>query len=135
MDDFNRKIIDEFRANEGKVGGPFLGAPVLLLTHVGAKSGQKRTNPLVYLADGDRFLIFASKGGFPTNPDWYHNLKANPDATIEAGTDKFEVRATELHGEERDRFWAENVRQRPVFGEYEERTTRKIPVIALERKA
>jgi deazaflavin-dependent oxidoreductase (nitroreductase family) len=134
VQDFNRKIIDEFRANEGRVGGPFEGAPMLLLTHTGAKSGEQRTNPLVYLADGERFIIFASKGGYPTNPDWFHNLKANPNATIEVGTETIDVRATQLHGEERDRLWAANARERPMFSEYEERTTRVIPVIALERR-
>ncbi len=132
--DWNRNIIDEFRANEGKVGGQFEGAPMVLLTHTGRKSGQQRTNPLVYMADGDRYLIFASKGGAPTDPDWFHNLKSNPDASVEIGTDKFDVTATEVTGEERDRLWAKNVAQRPTFGEYEQKTTRKIPVVALTRK-
>lgn len=132
--DWNRNIIEEFRANEGKVGGPFEGAPMVLLTHTGRKSGQQRTNPLVYMADGDRYLIFASKGGAPTDPDWFNNLKANPDASVEIGTEKFDVTATEITGEERDRLWARNVAQRPAFGEYEQKTTRKIPVVALTRK-
>ncbi len=133
--DWNRNIINEFRANEGKVGGQFEGAPMVLLTHTGRKSGQQRTNPLVYMADGDRYLIFASKGGAPTDPDWFHNLKTNPDASVEIGTEKFDVTATEITGEERDRLWAKNVAQRPTFGEYEQKTTRKIPVVALTRKS
>ena len=134
MTDYNKSIIDEFRANQGKVGGPFEGAPMVLLTHKGAKSGETRTNPLVYLADGDKYYIFASKGGASTNPDWYHNLKANPDATVEIGTEKFDVTAEEVTGEERDRIWKRNVSERPTFGEYEQRTSRTIPVIRLTRK-
>jgi deazaflavin-dependent oxidoreductase (nitroreductase family) len=134
MQNYNNQIIEEFRANEGKVGGPFEGAPMILLTHKGAKSGETRTNPLVYMADGDRYIIFASKGGASTNPDWYHNLKANPDATAEVGTEKFDVTAAEVTGEERDRLWSRNVAERPTFGDYQTRTSRQIPVIALTRK-
>ena len=100
MNDFNRGIIDEFHANDGKVGGPFAGAPILLLITTGAKSGQLRTHPVVYLPDGDRVLVFASKGGAPTNPDWYHNLVANPKATVEVGTERYDVKATVLEGED-----------------------------------
>src|SRR3970040_1386674 len=100
--DWNNQIINEFRANEGRVGGPFKGAPILLLHHTGAKSGKARVNPLMYLADGDRLLVFASKGGAPTHPDWFHNLRANPAATVEVGTDKFVVEAEELTGAEAD---------------------------------
>lgn len=106
---------------------------MLLLTHVGRKSGEKRTNPLVYMADGDRYLVFASKGGAPSHPEWYRNLLANPSATIEVGTEKFGVDATELTGEERDRLYEKNAALRPAFAEYQERTTRVIPVVALER--
>jgi deazaflavin-dependent oxidoreductase (nitroreductase family) len=134
IQDYNNSIIAEFRANEGRVGGPFEGAPMVLLTHIGRKSGEQRINPLVYMADGERYLIFASKGGASTNPEWFLNLKANPDATAEIGTEKFDVTATEVTGEERDRLWARNVAERPTFGEYEQRTTRKIPVVALTRK-
>lgn len=134
MHNYNQSIIDEFRANEGVVGGPFEGATVLLLTHKGARSGQTRTNPLVYLEDGDRYLIFASKGGASTNPDWYHNLLANPDVTIEVGTEKFDTTAAELKGEERDRLFKKNAELRPQFGQYQENTSRTIPVIALTRK-
>jgi len=135
VSDFNAKIIDEFRANEGKVGGYFEGAPMVLLTTTGAKTGQVRTNPLVYVADGDRFIVIASKGGAPTNPDWYHNLVANPEASVEIGTDHFEVTATVLTGDERDRAWDAIVAERPGFAEYQTKTDRKIPAVALTRKA
>ena len=133
--DWNRPIIDEFHANGGKVGGPFEHQPLLLLTHTGAKTGQKRTNPLAYLADGDRYVIFASKAGAPTNPDWYHNLVANPAATIEVGTETLEVEAEVARGEERDRLWTEQVRRSPGFGEYESKAGRSIPVVILRPKA
>lgn len=132
--DFNARIIAEFRANGGKVGGPFEGAPMLLLAHTGARSGTLRVAPLVYLADGDRWLVFASKGGAPNNPDWYHNLKANPDTSIEVGTETVPVRATEVTGEERDRLYAQQAALRPAFGDYQQKTSRRIPVIALTRR-
>lgn len=132
--DFNQTIIDEFRSNGGKVGGPFEGAPMLLLTTTGAKSGQRRTTPLVYLGDDDRLLIFASKGGGPTNPDWYHNLLARPEASVEVGSETFNVTAAVVTGAERDRLYAKQAQLRPAFGEYETKTTRKIPVVALERR-
>jgi deazaflavin-dependent oxidoreductase (nitroreductase family) len=131
---FNERIIAEFRANGGKVGGPFEGAPMLLLATTGAKTGQPRINPLVYLPDGDRYVIIASKGGSPTNPDWYHNLVANPETTIEVGTETVPVRASVLTGEERDRLYARQASLRPAFAEYQQRTMRTIPVIALERR-
>jgi deazaflavin-dependent oxidoreductase (nitroreductase family) len=133
--DWNNQIINEFRANEGRVGGPFKGATLLLLHHTGAKSGKVRVNPLMYLADDDRLLVFGSKGGAPTHPDWIYNLRAHPAATVEVGTDKFGVEAQELTGEERDRLFAKQVGLYPVFGEYQARTGRIIPVIALTRKA
>ena len=133
--DWNQNIIKEFRENAGIVGGPFEGATMLLLHHKGRKSGTQRVNPLVCLEDGDRYLIFASKGGSPEHPDWYRNLLANPGATIEVGTDKFAVEAAELKGEERDRLYAKNAGLRPAFGQYQERTTRVIPVVALTQKA
>ena len=129
--DFNQQIIDEFRANGGEVGGPFAGAPVLLLHHQGAKSGQERLTPLVYLADDGHYVIFASKAGAPTNPHWYHNLRANPDATIEVGTETIAVRAEEVRGEERDRLFNANAELRPNFAEYQKNTDRVIPVIRL----
>jgi len=135
VNNYNTQIIEEFHANEGKVGGPFDGTTLLLLTHRGAKTGTVRTNPLAYIEEDGRYFVFGSKGGASTNPDWYHNLRANPDATIEIGTKKFDVTAEVLTGEERDRVWTRNVRERPAFGDYEKRTSRKIPVIALTRKA
>jgi deazaflavin-dependent oxidoreductase (nitroreductase family) len=131
MNDFNQSIIDEFRANGGKVGGQFAGAPMLLLTTTGAKSGQARTAPVVYLPDGDRYIVFASKAGAPTNPDWYHNLVANPKVSVEVGSDRFDADAAPLTGEERDRLYAEQAKRFPGFKDYQERTTRVIPVVAL----
>lgn len=135
MNDWNQNIIKEFRQNNGIVGGMFTGAPMLLLTTTGAKSGQQRTTPLVYLPDGDRMLIFASKAGAPTNPDWYHNLVANPVATVEVGSDSQQFKATVITGEERDRLYGIQAAKMPNFAEYEKLTTRKIPVIALTRAA
>jgi deazaflavin-dependent oxidoreductase (nitroreductase family) len=132
---WNQGIIEEFRANDGKVGGSFAGAPLLLLTTTGAKSGKPRTNPTMYLPDGDRLLVFASKAGAPTNPDWYHNLVANPIATVEVGNERYEVEATVITGDERDRIYARQAELYPGFAEYEEKTTRTIPVVALERVA
>ncbi|MGZ4180009.1 MAG: nitroreductase family deazaflavin-dependent oxidoreductase [Solirubrobacteraceae bacterium] len=129
--DFNAQIIEEFRANQGRVGGPFEGATLLLLHHVGARSGKDRVNPLVYNRDGDRYVVFASKAGAPTNPDWYHNLKANPRVTIEVGTDTIEVAASEASGDERDRLFGAQVERSPQFGEYQSKTDRAIPVIVL----
>ena len=129
--DFNAKIIEEFRANEGRVGGMFQGMPLLLLHHTGAKSGVRRTNPLGYLSDGGRYVVFASKGGAPTNPDWYYNLKANPNVTIEVGTDTLDVVATEATGEEHERLYRTQAERVPQFAEYEQKTERIIPVIVL----
>jgi len=133
MSDWNEKIIEEFRANDGKVGGPFDGAPLLLLTSTGAKTGEARTTPLMYLADQGRYVVFASKGGAPTNPDWFHNLMADPDATVEVGTERFPVTAVVTEGAERDALFARQVEAFPQFGEYEEQTDRVIPAIALIR--
>jgi deazaflavin-dependent oxidoreductase (nitroreductase family) len=132
--DYNASIIEEFRANHGKVGGNFEGAPLLVLHSVGAKSGQERVSPMMYLADGDRYLVFASKAGAPDNPDWYHNLKANPDATIEVGDDTVDVRAEELPRAERDEKYAEQAALFPGFADYEKKTDRVIPVLALTRR-
>ena len=129
--DFNAKIIDEFRANAGHVGGMFEGTPLLLLHHTGARSGKERINPLAYLRDGDRYVIFASKGGAPTNPDWYYNLKAHPEVTIEVGTDTLQVTAAEAAGEERERLYQAQVERAPTFGDYQAKTERRIPVITL----
>ncbi len=135
VSDFNTKVIDEFRASAGNVGGYFAGAPMVLLTTTGAKSGKARTNPLVYLADGDRFVIIASKGGAPTHPDWYHNLLAHPEVSVEIGTERFDVTAMVLTGDERDRAWAAMVAERPGFADYQAKTDRQLPVVALVRKA
>jgi len=134
FNDFNQKIIDEFHGNAGKVGGGFAGAAMLLLHTTGAKSGKPRTNPLVYSKDGDRYVIVASKGGAPTNPDWYHNLVANPAAAIEVGTEKIDVEARVATGEERDRLYAEHAKPMPAFLEYQQRAKRTIPVVVLTRK-
>jgi deazaflavin-dependent oxidoreductase (nitroreductase family) len=134
MADMNQEIIAEFRANDGVVGGYFEGKPVLLLHHTGAKSGTERVNPLMYNTDGDKIVIFASMGGAPKNPDWYHNLKANPDAEIEIGTDRYPVRATEVEGDERDRLWEKQKAEWDQFAGYEAATTRTIPVITLTRR-
>jgi len=133
MNEWNKKIIAEFRANGGKVGGQFEGAPLLLLTTTGAKSGRELTTPVMYLADGDRKLIFASKAGAPTNPAWYHNLIANPTVTVEVGNESFQAKAVPVTGEERDRLYAKQATLYPGFAEYQEKTTRVIPVVALER--
>ncbi|MCU1457067.1 MAG: nitroreductase family deazaflavin-dependent oxidoreductase [Actinomycetia bacterium] len=134
MADFNSQIIQEFRANGGKVGGDFEGAPLLLLTTIGAKSNLARTTPLVYLPDGDRIVIFASKAGADTNPDWFHNLVAHPTATVEVGADSFAVEAEVLKGAERDALFAQQAEVMPGFKEYEGKTSRVIPVVALTRK-
>ncbi len=134
MSNWNSQIINEFRANEGKVGGPFKGAPLLLLTTTGARSSQRHTAPVMYLPDGNRLVIFASKAGAPTNPDWYHNLLAHPKATVEVGTETFDVTAVVTTGDERDQLYARQAKLYPGFAEYEAKTTRKIPVIALHRR-
>ena len=134
MSDFNQSVIDEFRANGGKVGGYFAGANMLLLHTTGAKSGQPRTNPLVYTTDGDNFVIIASKGGDDSNPDWYYNLLAHPTVTVELGDEKFEARATAVTQEpERSRLYAKMVEHRSGFADYEQKTSRKIPAVVLER--
>lgn len=129
----NQSIINEFRTNVGKVGGPFAGRRLLLLTTMGAKTGRKLTSPLMYNTDGDRVLIFASKGGAPSNPAWYHNLLANPQVTVELGGETFQATATPVTGEERDRLYKKQAEDVPQFATYQENTTRRIPVIALER--
>ncbi len=131
--DWNRKIIEEFRTNGGKVGGIWEGRPLLLLTTTGAKSGQPRTHPMMYLREGNRLLVFASKGGAPTNPAWYHNLLAHPEVTVEVGNEKFNALAQPVTGEERDKIYARWAQMYPQFGEYQQKTTRKIPVIGLRR--
>jgi deazaflavin-dependent oxidoreductase (nitroreductase family) len=129
--DFNAKIIEEFRANEGRVGDMFEGMPLLLLHHTGAKSGKSRINPLAYQSDDGRYVVFASKAGSPTNPDWYYNLKAHPNVTIEVGTDTIEVLAGEAAGEERERLYRTQAKRIPQFAEYEQKAGRVIPVMVL----
>jgi len=131
-DDWNREVIDEFRDNEGKVRA-FQQQPLLLLTHTGARTGATRTNPLAYFTDDDRYVIIASKGGAPTNPDWYHNLLANPSATAEVGIETFAVFAKEAGPQERERLWAMITERNPAFAEYGRTTERTIPVMVLSR--
>lgn len=133
VNDWNAKIIDEFRSHEGRVGGPFEGAPVLLLHTTGVKTGQTRVNPMMYLLEGDTPHVFASKAGQPTNPDWYHNLVSNPRVTVELGTETFDATARVITGEERDRIYARQAELYPGFAEYQEKTTRVIPVVALDK--
>jgi len=133
MSDWNASIIEEFRANDGKVGGPFEGARLLLLHTKGAKTGEDRVHPLAYQAKGDDVVVFASYAGAPSNPAWFHNVVANPDVTVEIGTDTVPVRARVAEGEEHDRLWARQKELVPSFADYENKTTRKIPVVVLER--
>jgi deazaflavin-dependent oxidoreductase (nitroreductase family) len=128
---WNDAIIKEFRENGGKVGGNFEGRTLLLLHSVGAKSGQERVNPVAYVKDGDRYVIIASKGGAPTNPDWYYNLLANPQVTVEVGTQTFKARAESTSEPERSRLYGKMVEMMPGFAEYQQKTTRKIPVFVL----
>jgi deazaflavin-dependent oxidoreductase (nitroreductase family) len=133
VSDWNAKIIEEFRADAGRVGGRFEGGTLLLLHTVGRRSGVERVNPLAYFPDGDRYVIIASKGGAPTHPDWYYNLLATPHVTVEVGTETFEVDAVEITGEDRELLWKRIVERMPGFGEYEKNTDRIIPLIALTR--
>ena len=130
---FNRGLIDEYRATGGQVTGQFAGAPLLLLTTTGAKSGQPRTTPLAYTTDGDRLVVIASKGGAPTHPDWYHNLLAHSEGVVELGRERFPARAIVAEGDARDRLYDRMAAQMPGFAEYQQNTTRRIPVVVLER--
>lgn len=132
INDFNEQIMAEFRANGGNVGGHFTGVPMVIVHHIGAKSGIVRHAPLAYLPDGDDVVVFASKGGDPTNPAWYHNLIANPDTVIELGTELVPVHVREAIGVERDELFERQKQFMPPFAEYEARTTRVIPVLVLE---
>jgi deazaflavin-dependent oxidoreductase (nitroreductase family) len=132
MSDWNTAIVDEFRANGGRVGGHFEGASMLLLHTVGAKTGKKRVNPLLYRRDGDCFVLFATKAGAPTDPDWFRNLQANPDVEAEIGEARVTLRARTAEGVERDRLWAVQKEETPAFADYELHTTRRIPVVILE---
>jgi deazaflavin-dependent oxidoreductase (nitroreductase family) len=133
MPDFNQQIIDEFHANGGQVGGMFENATLLLLHHRGAKTGTERVSPLGYLPLGDTLAIFATQAGAPTNPAWYYNLVANPSTSVEVGTETIPVRARVVEGEERERIWTTQKERVPQMAEYEQKTTRRIPVIVLER--
>ncbi len=134
FDDWNAQTIAEFRKNHGRVGGYFESAPMLLLHTVGKRSGKPRVNPVMYLRDGERYLIFASKAGADTHPDWYSNLKAHPDAQIEVGDETIDVQAEEIQGPERDRLYERQASLYPAFAEYQRKTKRVIPVIALTTK-
>ena len=131
--EFNRQLIEEYRANGGKVTGIFAGAPLLVLTTTGARSGQPRVTPLVYTTDNGRWVVIASKGGAPTHPDWYYNLRANPEVTVEVGTESFPARATITTGAERQRLFDQMAVRMPNFAEYQRNTVRQLPVIVLER--
>lgn len=132
MTDHNTLIIEEFRSTGGRVGGFFEGAPLLLLHHTGAKTATERISPLMYQGLGEGYAIFASKEGAPNNPDWFHNLLANPDVTVEVGSETIEVTARVAEGAEREPIWTQQKANFPNFAEYEERTAREIPVVILE---
>ena len=134
MNDMNRRVMAEFRANAGKVGGYFEGAPMIIVHHTGAKSGTAYETPLVYQPEGDNFLIFASYAGAPSNPAWFRNLMANPDTFVEVGAEHVPVTATEVTGAERDTIYAAQAERMPNFAEYQEKTTRLIPVVRLTRR-
>ena len=130
---FNQDLIAAFRVNGGKGIGPFVNRPVLLLTTIGAKSGQPRTTPLVYTTDGERIVVIASKDGAPSHPAWYHNLVAHPEVTVELGREQFQARAVVAEGPERERLYSQQAAQMPGFAEYQKKTMRQIPVVVLER--
>jgi deazaflavin-dependent oxidoreductase (nitroreductase family) len=135
FDEMNRTVIDEFRTSGGTAGGVFTGKPLVLVHHIGAKSGKARVSPLVPLLEDGRIFVFASKGGSDSNPDWYGNLVANPNVTVELGTQTFPATARTLVGEERDEIYAKQSAVEPQFGEYQRMTTRIIPVVELVRTA
>ena len=131
--EWNRRVIEEFRANAGRVGGMFERMPLLLLHHRGAKSGLERVNPLAYRRVGDSVAVFASAGGQPTNPHWFSNLVANPNVAVELGTERYDARARVASGEERERIWRDVTSALPQFAEYQARSGREIPVVVLDR--
>ena len=133
LNDYNTKLINEFRANDGQIQGDFANAPIVLITHTGAKSGKQRTNPIAYMRDGDNVVVIASKGGSPTNPAWYHNLVANPVVTVELPGETYQARARVAAGDERERLFAAQAAIMPNFKAYQDKTTRQLPVIVLER--
>ena len=130
---FNERLIREYRANAGRITGMFAGALILLLTTTGAKSGREHVSPLAYTTDDGKIVVIASKGGAPTHPDWFHNLLANPDVTVELGAESFAARASVPEGEERQRLYDQQAAQMPNFAEYQRNTDRQIPVVVLER--
>jgi deazaflavin-dependent oxidoreductase (nitroreductase family) len=130
--DWNAGIIEEFRANAGKVGGQFEGAPLLLLHTTGARSGQERVNPVMYQDLGGPVAVFASKAGAPTNPDWYHNVVAHPEVSAEIGTETRQFRARVAIGDERAQIWTQQMQDYPGFADYESKTEREIPVVILD---
>ncbi len=132
---YNRQLIEEFRSNRNKAGGPFEGRPLLLLTTTGARSGERRTTPMMYIRDGGQLLVIASNAGAPKHPDWYHNLVAHPQVTVEVGTETFDATARVTQGEERQRLWNRIVELHPFFAEHQAKVTRQIPVIVLSRSA
>ena len=134
QNDYNRQVIEEFRANGGKVSGSWEHTPLLLLTTTGAKSGERRTTPMAYLPDGDRLFVWAANGGAPTHPDWYHNLVVHPHVTVEVGTETFDAIAVVTEDAERDQLWTQGVALYPFLAEHQAKTTRQIPVIALSRQ-
>jgi deazaflavin-dependent oxidoreductase (nitroreductase family) len=134
MSDYNTKIIEEFRANEGRVGGSWEGRNLLLLTTRGRRSGLEYTTPVMYTRDGDRLLVYASQGGSPDHPDWYLNLVANPGVIVEVGSERYDAVATPLEGADRDREYAAQTERSPQFAQYQEKTDRVIPVVALTRR-
>jgi deazaflavin-dependent oxidoreductase (nitroreductase family) len=132
--DFNRALINDLREHGGKAtSGPFKGRDLMIVTTKGAKSGEKRENPVVYTRDGDNYVIIASKGGAPTNPSWYHNLVAHPEVTVEVGDDKFKARARTADDQNYERLYANHAKYMPQFNDYRQKTSRKIPVVILER--
>jgi deazaflavin-dependent oxidoreductase (nitroreductase family) len=133
LNDFNQRVISELRSNEGKVGGQMKGVPLLLLTTIGAQTGKSFTKPLAYTEDGDRIVVIASFAGSPHHPAWYGNLVKNPVVTVEIGSEKFQARATSTSGELRRRLFEAQAKLLPVFGDYQKKTSREIPVIILER--
>jgi deazaflavin-dependent oxidoreductase (nitroreductase family) len=133
LNELNQQVIKEFRANQGQVGGQYANRPLLLLTTTGAKSSRALTRPLAYTRDGERLVVIASFGGGPKNPSWYHNLVANPEATVEVGSERFRVKARVTTGEERQRLYNRQAEQMPNFAEYQKKTTRQLPVIVLTR--
>ncbi len=132
--EYNRKLIEEFRTTRDQPGGPLPGRAIVLLTTTGRRTGQRRTTPMMYMRDGDRLLVFASNAGAPRHPDWYRNLVAHPEVTVEVGAETYEARAVVPTGAERDRLWARAVESYPFFGEHQAEVSRTIPVVILERR-